>query len=152
MPWRERLWRDAVRARFHDFDVLYDVSLRPAYPPEYDVGGLVAITFRLSERTEGGHLFVMAIDPAAALRLGAKLGLDEAGSLAMVDSHERMHIALQIEGVPEHVEEAHSRFLDAVWLSLHHPHAGALVRTGEFGLVSEVGHDFWERLIDAQRG
>jgi hypothetical protein len=47
------------------------------------------------------------------------------------------------------VEEAHSRFIDAVWLSLRHARAEPLVRAGAFGLVEEVGHDFWERLVDA---
>jgi len=148
MPWRARLRREAIATRGPDFDVLYHVSLRPAFPPDYNVLGLVAITFRLQERENGGHLFVTALDPAAALRLGARMGLDEAESLAMVDSHERMHVELQLAGVPEAVEEAHSRFIDAVWLSLRHPRLEALVRAGEFGIVSEVGHDFWERLVD----
>lgn len=146
--WGARLRRQAAWAAFHEFDLAYHVSLRPAFPDEYDVTGLVAITFRLRERPRGGHVFVVAIDPSAALRLGARLGLDEAAALAMVDSHERMHIHLQLAGVPEEVEEAHSRFIDAVWLSLRHARAEALVRAGEFGLVEQVGHDFWERLVD----
>lgn len=138
--------RDAIASSHDGHDLLYHVSLRPAFPPDYDVPGLVAITFRLRERPEGGHVFVTALDPAAALRMGARLGLDEADALAMVDSHERMHVELQLAGVPEEVEEAQSRWLDAIWLSLRHPRAEALVKTGAFGLVSEVGHDFWERL------
>lgn len=147
--WRARLRREAIHAREDDNDHLVHVSVRPAFPPEYEVAGLVAITFRLHERPQGGHVFVTALDVDAALRLGARLGLDAAESLALVDSHERMHIELQLAGVDEAVEEEHSRFLDAVWLSLRHPHAEALVRASEFGLVDEVRADFWERLIDA---
>lgn len=150
MPWRTRLAREALHTAGRDFDLLYHVSLDPAFPEDYAVPGLVAITFRLRERPKGGHVFVTALDPGAALRLGARFGLDDATSLAMVDSHERIHIALQLAGVPEDVEEAHSRFIDAVWLSLHHPHVERHVRAGDFGLVSEVGHDFWERLIDRE--
>lgn len=147
-PWRSRLEREAIASSHPAMDLLYHVSLTPAFPPEYDVPGLVAVTFRLAERRDGGHLFVTALDVDAALRLGARLGLDEADALAMVDSHERMHIELQLEDVPVEVEEAHSRFIDAVWLSLRHPRAAELVRAGEFGLVEEVGDDFWERLVD----
>lgn len=134
--------------RGRENDHLVHVSLRPAFPPEYDVPGLVAITFRLRERPHGGHVFVTALDVAAALRLGGRLGLGIADAFAMVDSHERMHIELQLAGVPAEVEEAHSRFLDAVWLSLRHSPAEPLVRAGEFGLVDEVHADFWERLVD----
>lgn len=149
MDWRSRLRREAIATGSSEFDLLYHVSLAPAFPPEYDVPGLVAITFRLHARARGGHRFVTALDPAAALRLGARLGLDAAESLAMVDSHERMHVELQLAGVPEEVEERHSRFVDAVWLSLRHPRAAQLVRAGDFGLVEQVGDDFWERLVDA---
>lgn len=150
MDWRARLDREALHARGPDFDLFYHVSLRPAFPPDYDVPGIVAITFRLAPRRwpPHGHIFVMALDPSAALRLGARLGLEEAEAFAMVDSHERMHVELQLAGVPEEVEEMHSRFLDAVWLSLRHPRAAELVRAGEFGLIEEVREDFWERLVD----
>ncbi|HUR69341.1 MAG TPA: hypothetical protein VM370_08840 [Candidatus Thermoplasmatota archaeon] len=148
--WRDRLRAEAIRSAHDDFDLLYHVSLAPAFPPGYDMPGIVAITFRLRERARGGHLFVTALDPAAAVRLGGRLGLAPEEALAMVDSHERMHVELQLAGVPEEVEEARSRFLDAVWLSLRHPRAEALVRTGAFGLVSEVGADFWERLLDPE--
>ena len=122
------------------------VSLAPAFPPEYDVPGLVAVTFRLFRR--GDHLtFVTAIDPAAALRLGARLGLEPAEALAMVDSHERMHVWLQLAGVAEEAEEEASRHIDAVWLSLRHPRAAHLVEDREIALVSRVGPDFWERLV-----
>jgi len=146
--WQARLRREALLTRGHDHDHVVHVSLSPAYPPEYDVTGLVAVTFRLMRRPQGGSVFVTALDVAAALRVGARLGLDEAAALAFVDSHERMHIELQLAGVAEDVEEERSRFIDAVWLSLHHPHAADLVRTRAFGLVEEVGHDFWERLVD----
>ena len=147
--WGARLAREAIPAQRRDHDHLVHVSLYPAFPPDYDVPGLVAVTFRLRPRPRGGHVYVTALDVAAALRLGARLGLDAAASLAMVDSHERMHIELQLAGVPEEAEEERSRLLDAVWLSLHHPRAADLVRTGEFGLLVDVRGDFWERLVDA---
>lgn len=150
MDWLRRLRRSAVASSETGFDLLYDAGLRPAVPPEYVVDGLVAVTFRLHARPQGGHVFVLALDVAAALRMGARLGLDEAESLAFVDSHERMHIALQLEGVPWEVEEEHSRFVDAVWLSLRHPGAARLVASGAFGLVEHVDPDFWERLVDGR--
>lgn len=132
--------------RGRSFDLVYHVSLRPAFPPEYDVPGLVAVTFRLFRQEE--HLtFATAIDVAAALRIGARLGLDAAESIAMVDSHERMHVWLQLAGVPEEAEEEASLHVDAVWLSLRHPRAAHLVADREVALVSRVGPDFWERLI-----
>lgn len=144
--WRARLRREAIVTRGPQFDLVYHVSLAPAFPPEYDVPGLVAVTFRLMQREE--HLtFATCLDPAAALRIGARLGLDEAASLAMVDSHERMHIWLQLAGVSEEAEEDASRHVDAVWLSLRHPRAAHLVEEREIALVSRVGPDFWERLI-----
>lgn len=149
MEWYARLRRKAIASAERDFDLLYDVGLTPAVPPEYEVPGLVAITFRLHPRPEGGHVYVTALDVDAALRLGARLGLDEAEGLAFVDSHERVHIALQLADVPWEVEEEHSRFVDAVWLSLRHPRAAELVASGEFGLVEHVERDFWERLVDA---
>lgn len=150
VEWYARLRRTALPLAARDFDLLYDVGLRPAVPPEYEVPGLVAITFRLHLRPRGGgHVYVMALDAAAALRLGARLGLDAAESLAFVDSHERVHVFLQLAGVPWEAEEEHSRFVDAVWLSLRHPMAAQLVVTGEFGLVDEVHGEFWERLVDA---
>lgn len=147
LPWSARLEQDAIPARHVEFDHLLHVSLWPAMPPEYDVPGLVAVTYRLRVRPRGGHLYVTALDPAAALRIGARLGLDEAESLAMVDSHERMHIWLQLAGVPEEVEEDRMRWIDATWLSLRHPRAADIVRSGAFGLVTEVEEDYWERLI-----
>lgn len=148
--WQARLRREGLLARRRDHDHLVHVAIHPAYPPEYDVPGLVAITFRLMKRPHGGHVYVTALGVDAALRVGERLGLDAAAALAFVDSHERMHIELQLAGVPEDVEEERARFLDAVWLSLHHPHAAELVRAGAFGLVEEVRADFWERLVDAQ--
>lgn len=144
--WRERLRREAIVTRGPDFDLVHHVSLRPAFPPEYDVPGLVAVTFRLLR--DGEHItFATAIDPGAALRIGARLDLDEAEAFAMVDSHERMHIWLQLAGVSEEAEEDASRHVDAVWLSLRHPRAAHLVEDREVALVSRVGPDFWERLI-----
>lgn len=145
--WRTRLRREGILTRGRDFDLVHHVSLAPAFPPEYDVPGLVAVTFRLFTR-ESGHLtFATALDPSAALRLGARLGLDEAEAFAMVDSHERMHIWLQLAGVSEEAEEEASLHVDAVWLSLRHPRAAHLVEDREVALVSKVGPDFWERLV-----
>lgn len=146
--WRERLDREAIPARYPDHTHRLHVSLDPAMPHEYRVDGLVAVTFREGRRSDGAFRYVTSLDPAAALRIGARLGLDEAQSLAMVDSHERMHVELQLAGVPEDVEEARMRIVDAVWLSLRHPHAADLVRAGDFGLVTDVHHEFWERLVD----
>lgn len=146
--WHARLRREAILAQFADFDLAYHASLRPAVPPDYDVPGLVGLTFRLRARSEGGFLYATVLDVAAVLRLGARLGLSEAESLAMVDSHERVHVALQLAGVSEEAEEANSRHIDAVWLSLRHPRAAARVEAGEFGLVTRVHEDFWEALVD----
>lgn len=148
MAWQERLDRDALHARRPDHDHRILVTLRPACPPEYVVEGMVAITFREGRRRDGALRFATSIDPAAALRVGRRLGLDEAESLAFVDAHERTHVALQMEGVPEEVEEESSRVVDAVWLSLRHPRAADLVLAGAFGLVTRVREDFWERLVD----
>lgn len=151
MPWRARLLREAIPLDDPEFSLLLHVAIRPAYPPEYDVPGLVAITFRLHARRGGGHRYVLALDVAAALRLGARFGLDEAESIAFVDSHERMHVYLQLAGVPEDVEEERSRYVDAVWLSLRHEGAARMVAAGEGGLVVRVHEDFWEELLDAER-
>ena len=152
VPWRARLAREAIPTANDDFDLLLHVSLRPAFPPEYDVPGLVALTFRLRPRERGGgHHYVTVIDVAAALRLGQRFGLDAAESLAFVDSHERMHVYLQLAGVPEEVEEAHSKFVDAVWLSFRHPRAAQLVAAGEGGLVVRVHEGFWEELVDQRK-
>lgn len=150
MTWRERLRREGIVLRIPEFDHVLHASLAPAFPPEYDVPGLVAVTFRLTERPSGGHVFVTALDVAAALRLGERLGLDDGEALAMVDSHERMHVWLQLAGIGEAEEEDASRFVDAVWLSLRHPRVAEKVAAGEFGLVTRVGPDFWEALVDTE--
>ena len=116
--WLDRLRREAIRTGLDDHDLLYHVSLRPAFPEDYDVAGMVAITFRLRPRPQGGHLYVTSIDPAAATRLGERFGLDAAGSIAMVDSHERIHVVLQLEGVHEEHEEAHAQIVDHAWLDV----------------------------------
>jgi hypothetical protein len=145
LPWRARLRREAILERAAEFDRWYHVSLRPAFPSEYDVGGLVAITFRWQSKPR--FVFVTALDPAAALRVGARLGLDEGEALAMIDSHERVHVEIQLAGVSEEAEEHAARHVDAVWLSLRHPRAAHLVEEREINLVTRVGPDFWERLI-----
>lgn len=147
--WRARLHRDALVDHHDAFTLLYHAALAPPVPPEYEAPGLVGLTFRLARRGDGALVYATLLDLPAAVRLGARLGLDPAGGVAFVDSHERMHVHLQLEDVPEEVEETHSRFLDAVWLSLRHSVAEGLVRAGGFGIVEEVGHDFWERLVDA---
>ncbi len=148
-PWWRRLAEEAIATRGPDFDLVYHVSLAPALPREYAAEDLVAITFRWLDRRGGGFVFATAIDPAAAVRLGRRLGLDEAESVALVDSHERVHVFLQLAGVDEHEEEAAARVVDAVWVALHHPHAAAFVRTGEFGLVTRIGEEFWEAVVGA---
>lgn len=145
MDWQKRLRRDGILTRGQEFDLVYHVSLHPAFPPDYDVPGLVAVTFRYQR--EPYLIFVTALDPSAALRIGARLGLDEAEALAMVDSHERMHVWLQLAGISEEAEEQAARHVDAVWLSLRHPRAAHLVEDREVMLVTRVGADFWEALI-----
>jgi hypothetical protein len=148
VDWRQRLWVDSIRSAQPDFDLLYYVSLHPAFPPEYDLPGLVAVTFRLLQRTQGGHLFVTALDPAAAIMLGRRLGLGPSEAIAMVDSHERVHVELQLANVAQEDEERASVFVDAVWLSLRHPRAAHLLEDRDVVIVVRVGPDFWERLVD----
>lgn len=152
MDWQERLERDALRQDGEDYGLLYHVGIRPAVPAEYDLEGLVGLTFRLRPRRQGGHVYVTTIDLPAALRLGLRMGLDEGEALAMVDSHERVHIEMQLAGVPEDVEEEQSHFVDAVYLSLRHPSIAKHVEAGDFGLVARVGHGFWEALLDLDPG
>lgn len=149
MDWQDRLARRAIAARHEDHDHLVDVSLDPAYPPEYRVGGLVAVTFRTHARARGGFVYATAIDVPAALGLGARLGLDEAEALAFVDSHERVHVQLQLAGVDEDAEEDAARLVDAVWLSLRHPRAAEAVHANAAEVVTQVREGFWERLVDA---
>lgn len=148
MEWYGRLTGEALRSDGDEFSLLYHAALRPAAPPEYLVPGMVGLTFRLHRRPDHRLVFATLLDLPAVVRLGERLGLDPAAAVAFVDSHERIHVRLQLEGVRAEVEEDHSRFVDAVWLSLHNPLVEALVRAGEFGLVEKVGPDFWERLVD----
>jgi hypothetical protein len=150
VDWQARLRREGLFRRFGDFDLVYHASLQPPVPPEYHVPGLVGLTFRFAERPQGGHVYVTVLDLPAVLRLGARIGLDEAESVAMVDSHERMHVALQLAGVPEEKEEEQLHIVDATWLSLRHPRAAHALEAGEFGLVTRVREDFWEMLIDTE--
>jgi len=143
----DRLRREALHWRFEDFDLTYHLSTRPAMPEEYRVPDLVGLTFRLWPRPEGGWRYATVLDVDAVMRLGERFGLDMAEALALVDSHERMHIHLQLEGVPEEVEEEQSRFVDAVWLSFRHPQLAERLLHGEFGLVTRVHEDFWEMLL-----
>ncbi|HEV8359344.1 MAG TPA: hypothetical protein VGR28_02705 [Candidatus Thermoplasmatota archaeon] len=151
MDWQERLRREALLARFDDFDLLYHVSVKPAVPPEYAVAGLVGLTFRLRPRPRGGFVFVTVLDLPAAARLGARMGLDPAEAIALVDSHERTHVAMQLAGVAEDVEEEQSHVVDAVLLSLRHPALAKHLEAGDFGLVTRVRPGFFEALIDAGR-
>lgn len=150
-PWDERLRAEGVPLHLPEFSLVTHTSIAPAFPPEYDVPGLVAVTFRRGARPDGALWYATAIDVAAAFRLGVRLGLTEAEALAMVDSHERIHVWLQLAGVDEDVEEHRMRIVDAVWLSLHHPRAAERVATGEFGLVTHVHDDFWEALVDERQ-
>lgn len=158
MDWSARLRHEGIRHSSHDHELVYHAALRPAVPPEFDVGGLVGITWRLGRRHDGARRYATGLDLAAAVRLGRRLGLEPGEAVAFVDSHERVHVAAQLsydtdpggEPAPE-VEEEHSRFVDAVWLSLRHPRAEALLTAGEFGLVTEVHHTFWEALVDVEQ-
>ncbi|HLE95958.1 MAG TPA: hypothetical protein VI997_01185 [Candidatus Thermoplasmatota archaeon] len=147
-PWEARLRREAREDRYADFDLLYHVSLAPVVPPEYDVPGIVALTFRLDPRPHGGHVYVTTIDPGAALRLGTRLGLEEAEAFALIDSHERIHIQLQLAGAAERDEERMARHVDAVWLSLRHPRAAERVAAGAF-VVTRIHEDFWEAVMES---
>ncbi|MGQ0535455.1 MAG: hypothetical protein ACT4PT_05235 [Methanobacteriota archaeon] len=147
MDWLQRLRNTALPLSVDGFDLLYHASVRPAAPPEYIVAGMVGLTFRLHRRPQGGHVYVTTIDLAGVARIASRLGLRFEEALAFVDSHEKVHIALQLEGVGEETEEEMSRFVDAVWLSLEHPRAGEKVRTGEFGLVTRIEPDLWEAIL-----
>lgn len=147
MTWEERLRREGIVQRFPHHSLVYHVGLAPPAPPEYEVPGLVGLTFRLGLRPDGAPLYATLLDAAAALRLGARLGLTEAESLAMVDSHERAHVALQLDyarlhEVPPHVEEEHVHVVDGAWLSLRHPVAERLVESGEVSLLRVAGAVF----------
>lgn len=147
MTWQEDMQRRSHVSRFDEFDLVYQVSLHPAIPEEWRLDDMVALTFRLGRRRDGALILATNLDIAAVARIGTRLGLDEAGSLAMVDSHERVHVQLQLEGVAEDLEEQASRLVDAVWLSLRHPRA-KVAGDGDLHVVSRVGHDFWEALVD----
>ena len=150
VDWQERLRRGARRDDFGDFTLLYYPSLKPAIPPDYDLPGIVGLTFRLSARPRGGHVYVTTLDLAAAVRLGARLGLDAGEAVAMVDSHERTHIAMQLAGVAEDVEEEQSHIVDAVWLSLRHEAIAKHLKAGKFGLVTRVAPAWREALLDRE--
>ena len=146
VDWQARVRREALLQEQGDHELLSHLTLRPAMPPEYAVEGLVAVTFRWR-----GRRFVTSIDAAAAVRLGARMGLDAGEAVAMVDSHERVHVALQLEGATEEEEERQALFVDAVMLSLRHEVIAEHLVHGDFGLVSKVGPGFWEALIDLGR-
>lgn len=147
MDWEARLRRGGIVRDLGDFSLAYHVGVVPAVPPEFAVDHLVALTFRRRARPQGGHLFVTTIDLPAAVRLGARMGLDASEALAMVDSHERVHVAVQLEGATEEAEERQVMFVDAVWLSLRHEAIAKHLRAGDFGVVSRVGEGFWEALV-----
>lgn len=126
MSWRDTLRAQAIHERFDDHTLVYHVGLRPAVPPEYEVPGLVGLTFRLARH--GGRLvYATLLDLDAAVRLGQRLHLEPGEAIAMVDSHERIHVALQLAYGDDEVhpdeEERHSRVADWAWLSLSHPDA-----------------------------
>jgi hypothetical protein len=148
VEWERRLARDGAFADFGDFGLVYHVGVRPIVPEEYHVDGIVALTFRLRRRAHGNHDYATTIDLGAALRLGARMGLDAGEALAHVDSHERIHVALQLEGVEEHAEEAQANVVDAVVLSLRHEAIARHLRHGDFGVVTKVEPGFWEALVD----
>lgn len=146
--WQARLDREALVQVFEEYSLLYHASLRPAVPAEYEVPGLVGLTFRYVPRRDGLQVYVTALDLAAVLRLGARLGLRFEEALAMVDSHERVHVWLQLAGVPEEAEEEHMHVVDAVLQSLRDERLARHVRTGAWGVVTRVEAGFWEALID----
>jgi hypothetical protein len=148
VDWEERLAAHALRARFDEFSLLYHASVRPALPREYDVPGLVGLTFRYRRRPDGAHVYATVLDLPAVQRLGARLGLRFEEALAMVDSHERVHVWLQLAGVPEDVEEERMHVVDAVWQSLRDERLARHIRTGAWGVVTHVDAQWWEALID----
>jgi hypothetical protein len=153
MDWRERLRREGHVQRFAGHSLVYHVGLAPPVPPEYAVPGLVGLTFRLGLRPDGEPLYATLLDAAAAVRLGARLGLDEGESIAMVDSHERVHVALQLgyedlRKVPPELEERHAHAADAAWLSLRHPRAERLVEASGGRILHATGRGFWQALAD----
>ncbi|GEM_PF-4521149 len=153
MTWQDRLRREGALQRYPHHDLVYHVGLAPPVPPEYAVPGLVGLTFRLGRRPGGGPLYATLLDAAAAVRLGQRLGLGEAESVAMVDSHERVHVALQLDyerldEVPPETEERHSHVADAAWLSLRHPRAERLVEESGGRILDVMGRGFWSLLVD----
>lgn len=149
MDWRERVRRGGLVADFDDHRLVHHAGLVPAVPPEFAVDHLVALTFRFRKKEEGGPVYITTIDLPAAVRMGARMGLDAGEAVAMVDSHERVHVALQLDGATEEAEERQALFVDAVWLSLRHEAIARHLRAGDFGVVSRVGPDWWEALVDA---
>ncbi|MHB8604342.1 MAG: hypothetical protein ACYDCK_03720 [Thermoplasmatota archaeon] len=148
VDWQADLRRGGIYHSFHAFDLIYYPSLHPAIPPEYHLPGIVGLTFRLRKRSHGGHLYVTTLDLAAVGRLGERIGLDFAASLAQVDSHERVHIALQLDGVDPAHEERFAHVVDAVLLSLVHPKAERAIVAGDFGVVLGVKPELWESLAE----
>jgi hypothetical protein len=153
MEWERRLRRESILQRLPHHSLVYHVGLSPPVPPEHQVPGLVGVTFRLGERPDGLPLYATLLGAAAALRLGARLGLSDAESLAMVDSHERVHVALQLDHerldeVPPDLEERHSHAADAAWLSLRHPRAERLVEEWGGRILHAMGRGFWDLLVD----
>lgn len=152
MDWRERLRREALSQRGETFDLVYHAAIVPAVPPEYEVPGLVGLTFRLNPREPGRALYATLLDLPAAVHMGARLGLGPAEAVAMVDSHERVHVHLQLAYERLHetdpaLEEEHARIVDAVWLSLRHPRAAERLLRGEV-VVTRVEPGFWEELVE----
>ena len=125
MTWRDELRRAAILSHESDHSLAYFVGIRPPVPPEYDLPGIVGLTFRLARRADDAIVYATLLDVGAAMRLGERLGLDAGEALAMVDSHERVHIELQLaygsQDVHPEDEERHSHVVDGAWHSLRHP-------------------------------
>lgn len=147
VEWYRRLAREAHASNFEEFDLVYHVSVWPATPPEYETPGMVALTFRLHDRPRGGFVYCTTIDLGAALRLGTRFGLDEAGALALVDSHERMHVHLQLAGVSYENEESAARRVDAVYLSFA-TRVPLVVAERELDEVASIASADGESLVD----
>lgn len=144
--WRDRLLREAIHGRFRHHDLYYHVSLRPAAPPEWVVPDMAALTWRLGERHEdAAPVAATVLWPPGVVRIGANFGLGPASAFALVDSHERLHTHLAIEGIPEDEQEPFARIADAAYLALHDPEAERIFE--EEGLARLASGRFWETLL-----
>lgn len=150
MEWRDRLLHDAILQRFAHHDLYYHVGLRPAAPPPWIVPDMAALTWLPGHRhDDDAPVHATTIWPPGVLRLARRLGLPEPEAVALVDSHERVHVHLSLEGVHEDEQEPLTRFVDAALLSFLHPRAGRARE--ERGLTHLTAGDSWEELLAGER-